>query len=984
MKRTVIAITMAIVSFLCFGVATAQEKKDKEKDATFEIIGRVKESFAHKDLVKAKVYVTDTLGNHVDSVTAGGRWYGDRNGMVERAEFSFKVPRRVAIYNIEVVMPEYKDYYFTLRLDKIGRREHRRVLPDFIMERAPKELKGVTVTSSKVKFYNRGDTLVFNADAFDLAEGSMLDALVKQMPGVEIREGGQIYVNGEYVESLLLNGKDFFNGNNELMLDNLAAYTVQNVEVYKRSSDLEKWMGIKGEQDLVMDVKLKREYNIGWVMNFEAGVGTEERYMARAFINRFTNHSRLTFIGNVNNLNDNRKPGESSTWTPESNTAGTMKTQMGGVDYMVEERDEKWKISGNAMVRHTTQTDEVDVQRDNFLNSTRTYDYSFSRNHFKNLSLTTDHTANWKNDDALFISGNLGGEYTKTTSNSSYLGASFRNERHSVTAGAIDSLYSGDLTKLDDLINRNKTETLNSGHSGNGRVEVGMNYKVPHTSDYMALGVFGNFTDSKNEVWRDYTINYGPNPTPAVRENQYFDNSPNRDINFGARAGYTYTFDSDCTLTLRYQYLHEDQHKDSYMYALDRLSDMGIIGTLPEGYLSSFDASRSYRSHMVGNQHDISLRFYRWREDLWIMFAPMLRYSDSNFHYFRDDKDYNVCQRHALFILGQYQGQIGYSFTPGKFNGRQFKKNRLNLRLQMVNTQPDAVKMVDVTDDTDPLNIWHGNPDLKVSTKYVGELYWTYNTPVKGNMFNNSTYVAYETTHNQLVNGYTYDTSTGVRHNRTYNVASGNYIAKFHLTPSLQFGGKSQFTASYFGGVDYIHSADMIGTDVETPVKSTVYTYWQVHKLNFQWQMGKQQVSFAGELQNRFTDSDREKFESISATHCNMSLRGNFKLPKGFGIATDFTVYMRRGYGSKELDTTDPVWNARLSYTPPKSNWVLMLDGFDMLHQLSSVKYAVTSQGRTVTFTNVLPRYIMFHVQYRLNIQPKRKTVKENRVTWDR
>lgn len=64
--------------------------------------------------------------------------------------------------------------------------------------------------ASKVKFYNRGDTLVYNADAFNLAEGSMLDALIQQLPDVELKDNGNIYVNGKYVEELLLNGKHFW------------------------------------------------------------------------------------------------------------------------------------------------------------------------------------------------------------------------------------------------------------------------------------------------------------------------------------------------------------------------------------------------------------------------------------------------------------------------------------------------------------------------------------------------------------------------------------------------------------------------------------------------------------------------------------------------------------------------------------------------------------------------------------------------------
>lgn len=101
----------------------------------------------------------------------------------------------------------------------------------------------MTVTATKVKFYNKGDTLFYNADAFVLFEGSMLDALVRQLPGVELHPDGQIFVNGRFVESLLLNGKDFMKGDNKVLLENLGAYTVKDIKVYDRQEDMDKLLG---------------------------------------------------------------------------------------------------------------------------------------------------------------------------------------------------------------------------------------------------------------------------------------------------------------------------------------------------------------------------------------------------------------------------------------------------------------------------------------------------------------------------------------------------------------------------------------------------------------------------------------------------------------------------------------------------------------------------------------------------------------------
>lgn len=67
-----------------------------------------------------------------------------------------------------------------------------------------------------------------------------------------------------------------------------------------------------GDKEYVMDVKLKKQYSIGWLGNIEAAGGTKDRYLARLFALRFTDHSRLSFYGGLNNLNETRKPGENT------------------------------------------------------------------------------------------------------------------------------------------------------------------------------------------------------------------------------------------------------------------------------------------------------------------------------------------------------------------------------------------------------------------------------------------------------------------------------------------------------------------------------------------------------------------------------------------------------------------------------------------------------------------------------------------------
>lgn len=138
------------------------------------------------------------------------KYYFDSIGVYE-----IKIDKIPEDYILRVMMDGYEPKFVDFTLKDMSSREFEKKLPNIYIspERKSVDLDEVVVQATKVKFYHKGDTIVYNADAFMLPEGSMLDALIAQMPGVEIKEGGQIYVNGKYVESLLLNGKDFFQGN---------------------------------------------------------------------------------------------------------------------------------------------------------------------------------------------------------------------------------------------------------------------------------------------------------------------------------------------------------------------------------------------------------------------------------------------------------------------------------------------------------------------------------------------------------------------------------------------------------------------------------------------------------------------------------------------------------------------------------------------------------------------------------------------------
>lgn len=974
MRRLLSLVLLTIV--LAASLATAADKN------TITLYGKVKTALTKTDLTDAYVLWPDSTGEGVDSIKCdkGRRWNGSE--VITSSDFYVQVPRVDSTYVFDIVCEGYMPKTMTFTVEKLGKRETYRELPLVLLERAPHKLKDVTVTASKIKFYNKGDTVVFNADAFQLAEGSMLDGLISQLPGVELNDDGQIKVNGEYVESLLLDGKEFFDGNNQLMLENIAAYTVKNVEVYKGQNKKEKWTGDEsGPKHLTMDVKLKKEYNAGWIINLQGGAGTEDRYMGRLFAQWFNSTQRFSLIGNINNLNDNRRPGKADSWTPDMMPDGTRRYRLAAAEYSFENPEETVQLDARATFEQTLTNEFTTTDRTNFFTDSRTYENSYKRAKAKDTRFNS-WASLWLRDDKRYGYLNLTANYRNKTNDGSDLSASFDTEHKDIDMEVVETLYTeADPSLLESVINRAATRTSGSMKNIDLRATPGIGIKLPGSGDRISFETYIRYNRQKEERWNDYTINYGADPNPAVRRRQYFDNSPNHTLTSVNNLSYNMQLDH-MYLRLNYEYRFSDQEKDSYMYALERLEDMGMFGELPAGYLDTFDPANSYTSRLIENSHSIQPYFqYYLRNDklsFWTYVCPTLSMKHQHLDYWRGGRSQLIRQTNYIATIGNYRCMASIDFGPEKSEGEE-KPGRTNFRhgleyrLIVDPTTPDPFDRLDVINDTDPLNITLGNDNLLTAYQIRNELRYSYEPKRPNHPISNYVDLKYGITKNAIVRGFVYDSSTGVRTTRSYNV-DGNRTASLANTFKLQFGRRDQFTLSSITDASIQRYSDMVGYDTPEPLPSQVDTRLIGEKLNFTWQIGKQSITARGSYTGRHSTSDREDFAPINAHHFSYGLNGDFKLPAGFGISTDFTVYTRRGYGSKELDTNDAIWNLRLSYNPPRARrWVFNLDGFDMLHQLSNVNYAVNATGRVISYTNTLPRYILLTVQYRLNIQPKKK-----------
>ncbi len=958
--------------FLCLmllGVA------QQTQAAYFDITAKVRDKVTGFNITDGKYRVLSLPDStEVRSGATSRRWInGTANSYNETIEPILKSGgfEEGKEYILEITHDNYEPYSVKFDGSKLGKRSDELDLGVIELVKA-KVLSDVTVTATKVKFYNKGDTLIYNADAFQLAEGSMLDALIEQLPGVELKPGGEIFVNGRKVESLLLNSKDFFKGNNNILLENLGAYTVKNIAVYDgHENEQDKIMGKDyGKKILTMDVRLKKEYQAGFLMNMEAGYGIKDKFVGRLFGLYYNNVARVGFFGNANNISNTWNPMREGTSEMPSATANKITTYSAGVDYNVDPVNTKFNFKGNADFRYTITDGNSSTYITNLLpNGTpSSYGYQFNRNKIKQMYVFTEHCVqqsadkwNWQITPKF--------RYTKNTIDSHLISATFGREWDNIDQSFLESLYSNNNNSvLSSILNRNIQDKDQNSNTqwyniwSNGKRKLGSSDAIGYLAAY-------TYERSKSVLDELYVLNLEDNAVPVINDRRHYDNTPN--FNWRAKGLLEYS-------TSLFRGFHLDVNYTYQRYFSKAVSDLYVAqdyatniagndlshfapSALSSGY-GTLDVDNSYDSRYTEETHDVKFKI-NWSISNVAIWAELpLSIRRQWLHYMRGPVDAHLSRNKVFF--GDANGSINWWFGKSKPVSVYIGYTRKVI-------SPDMVNMVDFTNSLDALNIRMGNPNLKDSRSDNLRIYVNQTLNQKLSMrhgygFEGTIYA------NSLAYGYTYDPQTAVRIGRMYNIMGNS-----------EFGGYQTFSTAipkfeklYFNQItrfEYVRSADLFSTDNAPLTKNIVNNYGLTEKISLKFTESKFYIQANADITwNRYI-SHQLDFVPFNALNMRYAISGNVDLPANFSINTNFNVYMRRGYNEPSLNTTNYVWNARITYKALKGQLLFMLDGFDMLHNLSNVTSTVNAQARVETYNSVVPRYFMFHVQWKFNKLPKGK-----------
>ena len=1012
MKQVILVFLICIVS-----ISDAFAQKD-----VLTVKGNVRDVFTYEYLsdVCVELLSTDSVTLATDSCLDFSMRY--EGGLRELYRRQYE-PRDLVFYSLKTRPGNYlmrftREGYAPL-VKPVSLFPHKKGLKDrqsismddvFMQPTLQKSLGEAIVRATKIIMVNRGDTVVFNADYFQLAHGNMLDRLLEMLPGLEIKDGGRILYNGNLLSNLLVNGRDFFKGDATMALQNLPAYMVKNLKVYHKEEDdayLLKADPNDERKPNTLDVVLKKEYHGGWMPNFEVAGGpafagkdswNQAKYLTRLFAMHFNDRSQLSLIGNFNNVSDTKTGKSDGTWDSAWTSGhGVTKLVYGGMDYQCDVKKGDMKYAFSIKGKRTMTDSEQKTSSTSFLQSGDVYRRSYVTEGCKDREVSIG-TSLKKRHRSFYLKLPLDVTYKKSTGHGQHFLAQLTEDpEDSYRTACIDSIFSGPSSQrlYEILTNMLGQRTLTVWKEWHFKSVSTLSFKSPLTGYTLRFFPKIDYRHRQGEQFEHYSLqNY---PTLEEDKRHRYFNLPSH--SFTADVESRYEMEQKLGKVgswggFFYYYSRRNESGQQELYNLHLLEEDEPTD-LPEWTLPSvhnwreltMDISNSFHRTVTEDNHKIST-------------GPSFG---------NDLKKSGVLSLSCSWNLQRHRGKDTRTFQEvGKrfqfFNAELFYQKYW--RRQLVITEehisdgiiarynfehevPPTGYLFDVRDDSRPLAVTLGNAGLHIAKVHNLRLSYSRIASLRKQSVNVDYH--FRKTDNAIAMGYSYNPQTGVYTYRPENV-DGNWTSSLSVRYNQPFGEQQRWNVTSETGWDYNHSVDIVNRQL-----STVRNHGLREKASVFWNMGDRgRISLKATALWQMADSEREDYRRRNTWDLQYGPDLSLKLPHDLHFSTVFSICQRRGYDDRSMNDTELVWDASLNWDfdfrrssyfryekeegfdhkvagTGARPWTLRITCHDLLKQLSNTRRVINAQGITETWYNSVPAYVMLHLCYRFTKQPKNR-----------
>lgn len=848
-------------------------------------------------------------------------------------------------YTMKVSFMGYKEQSFALTLPrKTGNfkvndvllRENTTLMAEAVVEGVMPEMTVVD------------DTVVYNADAFKLPEGSLVEDLVKKLPGIEVDESGNYTWNGKSISQIMVDGKEFFSRNMNLTLKNLPADIVEKVKAYDRQSDRARITGIDdGEERTVLDLTIKKNRKRGWFGNINGGFGTSDRYAASTNVNRFVGDQKFSIIGNANNTNGN----------------GMTDHQSGGATMNYEKREGKREIlelNGSVDGTFNQGRSESSSNSQSFENKNAAYTNRHSWSDNNNKSLNLGYRVEWKPDTMTNVNFRPSFTYSFTGSHSHTESAAFNDDPYALPFIA-DPLAQVDLLSDSIGVNHRMNANQNDGHNYNASASLSLNRRLQKKGRNINFNLDGGFgnrtTESENFSRTDYYQILATDGGDSVYHKAQYNDTDNRNYNLGARVSYSEPVGDRIYLQMTYGYNYRFTDNSRTVSSIfDPLNgQLGIDWfNYPsfQPYSQPDTAQCNYTTNKYQN-HTVNLQLRINRTQYQLTVGGNLHPQRNEVNYTKGFKHYDVSR------------SVVNASPNVNFRYRFSRQERLDFRYNGSMGQPGITDLIpDTLSNADPLNIRLGNPGLKPSfTQNLSASYHKNITDLQRSYTSNA---SFNTTQNAVSSRTEYNELTGGRVTRPENIngnwnASGAFNFNTAFRRNMHFHVNTNTRAGLTNSVGYVYQSR-----AQETVKNRTRGLRLNQGLRFSYRNDWLEVSLNGNVSYNHSRSTNTSASNLDTYSFNYGMHTVINAPWGLSVGTDISEHSRRGYTDASMNTNELIWNFNVSQRLlTKRNLILSLRAVDLLNQRDEVNRNVSATARTDSRTQNIHSYFLVSATYR-------------------
>ena len=824
-------------------------------------------------------------------------------------------------------------------------------------------LEGAMVTGVGNPIIIKKDTIEYNAAAFKTTDSDMLYELLKKLPGVEVSNDGTITANGKTIDKITVDGKTFFMDDPQLAVKNIPAKIIEKVKVLEKASEESEFTGINdGNEEYVIDVGVKQGMMNGWIGNLSAGVGSDLRlgneipegqsfsdandirFTGNAMIARFGSNDQVALIGNGNNANNQGFGGGMNMGGGMGRGGGRGGMGGGGI---------RTSYMGGVNASHTWGDDNELAGNYRFSgNSSYVDNKSYKTTILKNGTtiLSDEREENKNNQYSHGGSVRLEWDITKNTSivfepEISYSYGDFLNQSTFATDNGDGNGKS--TAKVNDGETNNFGD--NTALSTSGRFLF--RQRLGKAGRSLTLNV--NYSLSKNNTdGYNQTINniYKNNVLDSVSKVDQFYNQLSNSQTLGARFTFTEYLGGDFFLQANYNinYRNSVSTKDTY--------DKDASGKYT---VKDYMYSNEVTNHSF--EQNIGANLMRQTDVLTLSIGASVIPSKSESVTTYNNKTTTIPQNVLNWSPNaRIQWEISdYSDLRVNYQGRT--------------SQPSVNQLNPVEDNTNPLSITRGNPDLIPSFNHNMNVEYFKSNPAKFASMNVRLGGSY--TKDGIVNGTWTVPQTGV----TYSVPMNSGRGAYSLNGNFVFNSpiaRSDFSVSTFTNASFSSSVSYVGNpDKLDPNSATSY----LNKANYDQNIYNT-INLSETL--RFTYRNdyieaiiggstnyRKAYYTMTSTNIkptfDNAVTASFNATMGTtNFVTDASYNFYYGY-SEGYNEPKLIWNASILQTILGGRATIALRVNDILNQQKSITRQITDNYVLDSSTNTLGRYFLVTFTYR-------------------